>query len=124
MPLLLILLLLSAADVDALGAEFRQLREIPGHFGGGEWCDDVDAWNGRKHRVMTDLGEALAQASEQRIRAVMGPPDPAEGAWALVRPPEGATHLLVYRWRGMHDFLYFVRAGDEARGSGWWMAYE
>lgn len=121
---LLVLLALCTADIDALGAEFRELRQIPGHFGGGEWVDAVDAWSGRKHQVMEALGEALARAPEARIREVMGPPDDPSGAWDLVRPPEGTTHLLVYHWRGRHDFLYFLRAGPEPRGSGWWMAWE
>lgn len=124
MAILLLLLVLSGVQVDALGAEFRDLRQVPGHFGGGGWNSEVDAWNGRKHRVMEALGEALARAPEERITAVMGPPDDPAGAWSLVQPPAGTTHLLVYRWRGMHDFLYFLRSGSEGRGSGWWMALE
>jgi hypothetical protein len=115
------------ALVDDLGAELQRLRAIPGHFGGGAWSDDVDRYGGRKHVVLQRLGERLATASRARIEAVMGPPDAIAHAgdplWQLAAPSAGAT-LLVYHWRGTHDFLYFELAGDTAVRSGWWMAYE
>lgn len=120
----MLLLLLALQD---LGAEFRELRSVRGHFGGGGWVEAVDAWGGRKHQLMQELGEALADAPEIRIQEIMGPPDcvsrPGDLSWTLVAPPAG-THLLVYEWRGMHDFLYFARDGSAALGSGWWMAGE
>lgn len=118
-----------AADLTALGAEYRALREVKGHFQGGEWRDEVDHWKGRKHAVMAELGEELGipGTQESQILEVMGPPDeraePESSAWRLVEPGDG-THLLIYRWRGMHDFLYFVCDGPSVRRSGWWMALE
>lgn len=122
---MLVLLLLFA--LQDLGAEFRELRTVRGHFGGGSWVEAVDAWGGRKHQIMGELGEALAKAPESCIREIMGPPDavshPGDLSWTLVGPAAG-THLLVYEWRGMHDFLYFTRDGSAALGYGWWMAGE
>ena len=113
--------------VDDLGAELQRLRAIPGHFGGGAWHADVDAFGGRKHVVLQQLGQRLATAPRARIEAVMGAPDAVAHAgdpmWQLAAPAAGAT-LLVYHWRGEHDFLYFELAGDASVRSGWWMAYE
>jgi hypothetical protein len=113
--------------IDALGAELQRLRAIPGHFGGGVWSQDADAFGGRKHVVMQELGKRLERAPRTRIEAVMGAPDAVVQAgdplWQLATPTAGAT-LLVYHWRGTHDFLYFELAGDTAVRSGWWMALE
>jgi len=32
--------------------------------------------------------------------------------------------LLVYEWRGSHDFLFFEADGDRVTRSGWWFAGE
>ncbi|KAG0330736.1 hypothetical protein BG000_011540, partial [Podila horticola] len=39
-------------DVQALGKTFQDLRTIKGHFDGGEFNEDVDAFNGKKHQTM------------------------------------------------------------------------
>jgi len=138
---LLLLLALPAVaaplDLEVRSAEYRSLRQVRGHFQGGEWNDDVDAWKGRKHVVMGDLGEALGQPGVpvERVLALMGPPDqrleePGESTpeddrslWRMAAPTSGSD-LLVYEWRGHHDFLYFwAREGKVVR-SGWWMALE
>jgi hypothetical protein len=31
---------------------------------------------------------------------------------------------LIYFWRGWHDFLFFISAGDAIVDHGWWFAYE
>lgn len=36
-------------DIQALGKTFQVLRTIKGHFDGGEFSADVDAFNGKKH---------------------------------------------------------------------------
>lgn len=126
---LLLILALASASLEGLGAEFRALRQVQGYFGGGEWCDDVDRWGGRKHVVMTELGEALGVpgTSAERVVSVMGPPDeraaPGDLLWELAGPADG-TALLVYHWRGRHDFLYFACEEGRVLASGWWMAGE
>lgn len=120
-----------------LTAEFVRLRAIQGHFQGGPWIADVDAWMGRKHQVMIDLGTRLVDAGcgPGQIAELLGPPDriagPGDALFDQVRrQPEfeelqdEAYELLIYDWRGAHDFLYFTCVGGAITGSGWWHAYE
>lgn len=126
--LLLFLLALPAFADDA--SEFRRLREVKGHFQGGpEWIPDVDTWGGRKHVLMQSLGNALLKGTEAHVVETMGEPDakaePGTLLWRQVRAPETEGHLLIYRWRGDHDFLYFLVDGSgRVARSGWWMALE
>lgn len=122
-------LAVNRAELRARAAEFRTLHAIRGHFQGGEWRDDVDRWGGRKHEVMGWLGEALGtgryRASE--ITFLLGAPDhvarAGDDVWHMARPSAG-THLLVYYWRGHHDFLYFACKGERVLCCKWWMAGE
>ena len=122
----------AAADIGALSAEFKVLRAQSGHFSGGTWNEAVDKFGGRKHEVMLRLGEALADGAHTRreVVALLGEPD-------LVLKPGDAMfrdsyqggdvrvrELLVFHWRGMHDFLYFTSDGESVLGSGWWNAWE
>lgn len=122
----------AAADVGALSAEFKTLRAQSGHFSGGTWNDAVDKFGGRKHEVMQQLGEALGDGTHTRNEIVMllGPPDlvlkPGD---PMFRDSYNAgdprvRELLVYHWRGMHDFLYFAGDGTQVFVSGWWNAWE
>ena len=116
----LILLLLTTAlgwaqtpKLMALGREYQELRKQPGHFtGGGEWNEAVDHWKGRKHEVMTELGQLLSQAKTSELLATMGEPDAHDGdQW-------------IYYWRGRHDYLRFKVQGGQVVHSDWWMAGE
>jgi hypothetical protein len=99
-------------DLAGLGAEYQELRKQTGHFSGGEWNAAVDRWNGRKHQLMTQLGELLAPGSTARLLEVMGEPDAREGSnW-------------LYYWRGRHDYLFFRCEQGQIVKSGWWMAGE
>ena len=130
--LLLLLLALPAlaGGVEDQASEFRRLREVKGHFQGGpEWIADVDTYGGRKHVLMQSLAAALAKSSAARVLELLGEADakaePDSPLWAQVRATETGAYLLIYRWRGDHDFLYFLvdGSGHVARSS-WWMAYE
>lgn len=121
-----------AASTADLGAEFRVLRQQAGHFSGGTWNDDVDRWGGRKHQVMIALAEALGDGKHSRseIVAVMGEPDhvltPRDMMFRQAyggRDPR-VRELIVYEWRGMHDFLFFTSDGKTVLGADWWMALE
>lgn len=121
----------TALSLDELAAELRALRAIPGHFGGGEWNDDVDRSGGRKVEVLGELGARLGDGTHDEPElAALGPPDvtitgsaPAmEGIF-----PRGADpydRLLVFYWRGGHDFLYFQVRGTRIVGHAWWNAGE
>lgn len=115
----------------------QELRSTKGHFSGGAWSPDVDAWGGAKHRVMQCLaGHATAQALRAApLRRLMGAPDEvlrcpsaactealgkAEGSAAAHAPGE----LWLYDWRGRHDRLLLVLSAGTVRGSGWLYARE
>ena len=125
------------AGTRELAAEFERLRAVQGHFQGGSWIDDVDAWMGRKHQVMIELGSRLGGrgCTQAQVTDLLGPPDqvagPGDAAFDQVshladfqKPPGEAYELLVYDWRGAHDFLYFTSEGGTILGSGWWHAYD
>jgi hypothetical protein len=120
-----------------LAAEFRRLRAVQGHFQGGRWNADVDAWAGRKHQIMIELGSCLGWAGCRRgqVTDLLGPPDLLVGPGHLVfdrvireaefEKPRGKPYkLLIYYWRGAHDLLYFASSGGAILGSGWWHAYD
>ena len=129
-----------ADELNDQAAEFRRLREVKGHFQGGDrWLNEVDSWGGRKHMVMGQLQDALGVpgTNEARIVELMGIPDEKARAgslsWRLARvqgPPsprgnEGDVDvLLIYHWRGAHDFLYFSMKAGQVVKAGWWMALE
>jgi hypothetical protein len=121
--------------IQAMADEFRSLRAIQGHFGGGTWNDDVDKWTGRKHQLMIELGDRLGEGAYGRTRVVdlLGAPDAiaqeGESLYDLIqdqpefeRPAGGAYEFLIYHWRGEHDFLYFTCQGEAILNSGWWYA--
>ncbi len=122
-----------AEDLVSLAGEYRQLREVRGWFSGGnQWVEAVDSWDGHKHQVMRQLGESLGDGRHQAVEVeeLMGPPDqtagPGTGLWALTGGDcaQGTQRMLVYYWRGRHDFLCFWSREGQITGSHWWMAGE
>ena len=119
-----------------LAEEFQALRHIPGHFGGGDWHDDVDQWQGYKHQVMLALGKQLGNGEYGRSQliALLGPSDHIVTGGnplfdSIQSLPEykdltGSEEFLVYEWRSTHDFLFFAISNDQIAGSGWWYASE
>jgi hypothetical protein len=125
----------NTCNVEVLAVEYRNLRTIPGHFGGGIWNEDVDKWNGRKQQVMNQLGDCLGTGrySKSDIIQLMGKSDrtstPGDNFFTLIEhtrqnKPKGDYEYLIYYWRGGHDFLYFTYQGETIIDSGWWMAWE
>ena len=124
-------------DLEDLATEFRSLRMIKGHFEGGPRNADVDQWMGRKHQIMIQLGSLLGSGGcgKVQINRLLGPPDltAREGdvPFHLVntspkfkKPASGQYELLIYYWRGTHDFLYLTSQGETILNSGWWHAGE
>lgn len=123
-------------EIETLAAEFKTLRHIPGHFSGGEWQEAVDAWGGRKHQVMQQLGDALGDGTYQQSTLVthLGPPDiitrPGDDYFIQLTNPQNEESqpippqatLLIYTWRGKHDILYFIADGEKVVGANWWLA--
>jgi hypothetical protein len=110
-------------------AEFHRLRQIKGHFQGGpEWIPDVDSWGGKKHQAMNRLQKALGPGTpEADVLKLLEAPDetakPGSLKWAFVRPRQGDS-MLIYQWRGGHDFLYFLIEKKTVIQADWWMAGE
>lgn len=123
-------------DLVSLANEFQALRDIPGQFSGGEWIDEVDAWQGHKHEVMLALGERLADGEYGRaqLTTLLGPADHivtgGDPLFDLIQSlPEYETiaqsdEFLIYEWRGTHDFLFFASQEEQIIASGWWYAGE
>jgi hypothetical protein len=127
----------NASGIADVAAEFKALRAVKGHFEGGAWNAAVDRWMGRKHRVMIQLQSRLPAGRYDTAQVVewLGPPDrtdPADYAGydfimrypELGPPADGSYGLLIYFWRGSHDFLYFVSYKNIIVDSGWWYAGE
>jgi len=123
------------ASIADAATEFRSLRTIKGHFEDGAWDDDLDKWMGRKHQLMTQLGSQLGEGeySKAQIIQLLAPPDltarEGDDLFDLVnslpefaKPATGPYDLLIYYWRGVHDFLYFTARGQTIINSGWWYA--
>jgi hypothetical protein len=121
--------------VEDIAAEFRSLRTIKGHFEGGTWNDDLDEWMGRKHQLMIQLGSRLGAGEYNKAQVIqlLASPDliarEGDDLFDLVnslaefeKPATGPYDLLIYYWRGRHDFLYFTSRGQTIINSGWWHA--
>jgi hypothetical protein len=121
-----------ARPLAELGAEFRRLRATRTRTG-ERWKTELDGWGGRLHQVMDDLLARLGLPGTGRtsVIAMMGQPDelgkPGTDLWWYGRgetvQPE-PSEMLVYHWRGRHDFLYFYVRDDRVVRAGWWMAGE
>lgn len=125
------------AETRELIAEYLTLRPVPGQFTSGSWNEDVDLWQGRKHSAMLELGTRLGtgnfnctqltQLLEQPDHTVQGG-DPLHDLIQTLptyEPPHNeAAEFLIYEWRGIHDFLFFVCEDGRITGSDWWYAGE
>jgi len=123
--------------LEDIAAEFRGLRSTKGHFEGGTWNADLDKWMGRKHHIMIQLGSRLGsgECAKAEIIQRLGPPDQtareSDASFDLLnrlpefeRPAAGPYELLIYYWRGAHDFLYLISQDETILSSGWWYAGE
>jgi hypothetical protein len=128
---------LTVTSIQGVADEFRGLRAIKGHFEGGAWNDDLDKWMGRKHQLMIQLGERLGTGEYSRAEIVqwLALPDQiaregdeffnlVSSLPAFEKPTAGSQELLIYYWRGAHDFLYFTVRGETVANAGWWYAGE
>lgn len=106
-------------DLNALAAEFRDLRKQTSHYKqGGEFNHNVDPYGSRMHQVMEELEARLTPAPPTiaDLTALLGEPDAKETREGLL--------VLLYYWRGRHDYLYFVTDGKKVTAIRWYFAYE
>ena len=130
------------AKVSALAGEYRELRERRRRLPQGTFDRDLQAGDGRFHRVLYSLGLELGRPPYTRRSVVgcLGPPDAVKNGKQM-RPfldiyhrelrkarrevPEKPGRVyLIYHWRGGHDFLFFISEGGRIVDHGWWFAYE
>jgi hypothetical protein len=114
-------------SIDSLAQAYRSLREQHQKQKSGEFNKDLDAWNGRMHLVMEELGERLGTPGHTKndIVSIMGKPDTV----IVARGQEGKTPTigeihLVYFWRGWHDYLFFICQKDTIMKADWYFAGE
>lgn len=123
-------------EFSQLATEYRSLRKIIGHFEGGEWNNAVDSFGGRKHQVMADLLEEINKQGFDKLQVLhyLGNPNEILEKNNIlfktlinlknINTSDSEYEILVYYWRGGHDFIYFVTKGNEVVKSGWWYAGE
>jgi hypothetical protein len=80
-------------------------------------------------RIMEILSDSIdLNTNEERIIEIMGLPDkyatnehPIEHHFTMLGKDE---KILIYTWRGMHDFLYFLLVNDKLVSKRWYYALE
>ncbi|KAJ3416997.1 hypothetical protein HDV05_007479 [Chytridiales sp. JEL 0842] len=135
----------TAEQISAFAADFAVLRTIKGHFEGGEWNDDVDKYNGKKHLALIALGQYFGKPSTplQTLAETMGSPDEvvpyteptadqmpgpilsANPSASLLNTETVGDIYVIYYWRGRRDFLWFLVDGEQkVVKSDWYLSYE
>ena len=126
--------------LNTAATEFVALRGVKGQFSGGSWTPEIDQWDGPKHQAMQAIGESLMDRPYDRatILRLLGEPDerllPADPLYdALVSNTSlnsaeaefiEPTEILIYHWRGNHDYLYLQMDGELLYRVDWWYAGE
>lgn len=116
---------------------FQLMRNDLGHFNGGKWNAAVDQWMGKKHVLMQKLAEGMVEnrVTQSKMLEWIGPADQNSNKGdfffeQIVKSHDHqhlasvAQNVLVFYWRGQHDFLFFAFDGERLIQSGWWHAYE
>ncbi|MDB5271460.1 MAG: hypothetical protein JWP58_4500 [Hymenobacter sp.] len=94
---------LDAFPTAALGQEYRRLKRAK--------CATCNFYGSDFFQLLKVLGVRLNAASVADIKRVLGPPDAVKGP------------VLVYYWRGEHDYLRFTPTAAGAVSS-WYYALE
>jgi hypothetical protein len=129
-----------SSDLNLLSTNFHSLKDIKGHWAGGEYHSDADSFQGKKHKAMDQLLQVLGKpgtpASE--IAKYMGEPDELKTEGVVLMPgpymaSDGGGNsntnqgfTMIYHWRGNHDYIYFSIDSESQKvvQSGWYNALE
>jgi hypothetical protein len=110
---------INICNLKELGKDYQRLRKLQ--------SIECDKFNSNLHIIMSCLGDSIGKSGigTNEIEKYMGAADSKdknqiEGMLKLNIDEE----ILVYFWRGWHDFLYFVIYEGKVKCSGWWFAYE
>lgn len=108
---------ISTVSLKTLGDAYQEMKKI----------DDpcIRKWNSDMHWITAELGKRLGKPGTTRTEIIkwMGIPD-YEGNHIEVLKIADHTTIMVYHWRGWHDWLYFILEDDRVQYFDWWMAYE
>ncbi|PTL81756.1 hypothetical protein [Vitiosangium sp. GDMCC 1.1324] len=120
----------SLMSTESLAAEFRVLRQLPDE----PWTPELKGWNGWMHQVMLELEHRLREGAylKPEVVQLLGEPDEvwpwlsrrSEYQLGLSGYTYDASEVLVYYWRGLHDFLFFSCEGPLIVQVDWFLAYE
>ena len=109
-------------SIDRLSNEFKQLKTTR----------DIDCcrnYGSGLMKIMEILSDSIdLNTSEERIIQIMGLPDnyasddhPIEHHFTQLGKDD---KILIYYWRGMHDFLYFIIVKNQLVSKHWYYALE
>jgi len=122
------------ANLPALSREYRELRKTPSE------PKPSTEFIQHKAEVMDQLRQCLdyMKADRKLVVDTLGAPDRIvkkgellyKMAFDSVKFSETPPHLdqakeaLIYEWRGLHDFMFFLMDGKKVILSSWWAALE
>jgi hypothetical protein len=130
------------ANVSALVREYRELRERRRQLPEGKFDQDLQADDGKFHRVLYALGREMGRPpyTKRTVVGCLGHPDAVKNGRQMSRfldiyrkelrkagrddREKPGRVYLIYHWRGGHDFLFFISEGGRIVDHGWWFAYE
>jgi hypothetical protein len=107
------------APPEILSVEYKRLKSTK------DKC--CEKWNSEMHLIMSALKEILGKegTSTKSIIQYMGKPDGNERSVSQgTMKIEKGQKALVYKWRGYHDFVYFVYKNGKVKYADWYMAWE
>ncbi len=120
----------------ALAEQYHSLRARQKAQLQGEFDKELRGAGGQLEKVLTELGQHLGkpQYTQQDIVRIMGEPDASKTAGEFLPPsidhhaPRGVIAkdetILIYFWRGWHDYLFFVSRHGKITGAYWYFAGE
>jgi hypothetical protein len=114
--------LAKGASVKQISKKYKQLKKL----------QNQDCCKNYGSGLMTVMGvlkdRIHLRTTENRIIEIMGQPDmyatkehPVEYQFTKL---EKNQKVLIYHWRGMHDFLYFVLQDNHLITKNWYFALE
>ena len=114
--------LVKIESVEQLSSEFKRLKTN----GNRDCCRNYGSGLMKSMEMLSDSIEI--HTNEERIIQLMGLPDnyatkdhPIEHHFTQLGKEE---KVLIYYWRGMHDFVYFVLMNKQLISKQWYYALE
>lgn len=123
-------------NIEALAEKYTQLRERKKALQPGIFDKDLSGSGGKLEEVLSELGKQLGKPEyrEEDIIRIMGKPDALKvageyqpgslGQNAPERIVSNDEVLIIYFWRGWHDYLYFVSKAGIIQRAQWYFAGE